>query len=370
MTSVTTSQPQSQSPLYILKTYVIHDENLRFREPNMNNTLKTLRIACDTLGIRFKPIMITKPTIDILQKDIQTLQTKVKYEQINDPDFDNRMTMLCMEQISNIEKHKEVWKRIVQDEDKDVVHLVLEDDTYIMQNFHSNLIELLKSLPDVLLSQKRSWDICFLGNTKQVDQTFAAQYIFGYTDTKTTSKILPSKETYIISPHIVKRLLNSCEIMRYTMRIFLSWFVSTNQDIRSVFPTKPVFLDGSKIGLCTSTIHPINPLVLNKEFMEMWHFQNKSEVTLQQIRSAYKKIEYLKSPDIMYLYAKLLMEKKEYQDADDIFLEAIKIMRLQHGILGAGSPLLNDAIENYRNLQKDLHNYIQKSTKYVDPIAE
>ena len=352
---------------YTLKVYIIHDESLRFRETNMNNTLKMLRVACSTVGISFRPIMITTPTVDTLQKELNTLQEKVKYEKINDPEFDNRMHMLSIEMIANIEKHKEAWKRISVDEDPDVISLVIEDDAFIMAEFANNIVELLKVLPSQLLtssSSKRAWDICFTGTTKQTEN---ASNTFTFTDTKTIGKILPSKESYIISPQIIRRLINSLDTMKYTLRTHLSWFIQKNQDIRSVFPNKPIFLDGSKIGVCTSTIHPMNPLVINKEFMELWHMQNKPEISMTEIRALYKKIEHLRSPDVMHIYGRLLIERKQYMDAEDVFLSALKLMREQHGILGSSSQLLADAINNYKNIQKDIDDCRNMKSKYTEP---
>ena len=353
---------------YTLNVYVIHDESLRFRETNMNNTLKTLRNACIAVGISFQSIMITTPTVDTLQKDMNSLQEKVKYEKINDPEFDNRMHMLSIEMISNIEKHKEAWKRISENKDTDVISLVMEDDAYIIPDFMNNIVEFIRILPSQLLcstvSSKRNWDICFTGTTKPTDNSSTS---YEFTDTKSVGKILQSKESYIVSPYISKRLIKSLDTMRYTMRTHLSWFIHTNQDIRSVYPNKPMFLDGSKIGICTSTIHPANPLIINKEFMDLWHMQNKPEVPITEIRGLYKKIEHLRSPDIMHLYGRLLVERKLYMDAEEVFLEALKFARQQNGVLGASSHLLSDAINNYKNIQKDIDDYRKKQSKYYEP---
>lgn len=346
-----------------LKVYVIHDESLTFREANMNNTLKTLRIACDTVGLKFRTIMITKPNVESLQQNINELNTRVKYEKTGDSEFDNRMGVLSIEQISNIQKHKEAWTRISQDEDNDAIHLVMEDDAFVMNDFVQNIMEFLQLLPNAYLPSKRRWDICFLGNTQRMEQN--GQDTIQYINTRDVVKILPSKESYIVSPGIIRRLMNSFENLRYIMRIHMSWFLHTNQDIRSVFSSKPIMLDGSKIGVCTSTIHHVNPLILNKEFMELW--QLKKEATVGEIRSFYKKLEHLKSPDVLYLFGRLLVDKGLYMDADDAFMEAIKLMRTQHGLLNPGSHLLNDAINNCKHLQKDIHEYKKKASKYTEP---
>lgn len=350
---------------YTLKVYVIHDESLTYREKNMNNTLKILRMACDNIGMKFKSVMITSPNVKTLQGTINELNNKIKYEKIDDSEFDNRMGILSIEQISNIEKHKEAWTHILHETDDNTIHLVLEDDAFIMNEFISNMVEFLQSLPSMCLSSNRAFDICFLGNTHRTDATISNQ--LRYISTREIAKILPSKESYIVTPHIIRRLINSLSTFRYIMRIHLSWFIHTNQDIRSMFPTKPILLDGSKIGICASTIHPMNPLVLNSEYMQLWQLRNQKDVTISQIRSIYKKIEHLKSADVLHLYGKLLSEKNLHMDAEDAFLEAIKITRSQHGILNPGSVLLNDAISNYKHLQKDFNELKKKSSKYIEP---
>lgn len=353
---------------YTLKVYMIHDEGLKFREANMNNTLKILRMSCDTIGMKFRSVLITKPNIETLQKELNELNAKVKYEKINDPDFDNRMGMLSIEQISNIYKHKEAWTRISQDEDENIIPMVIEDDAFIMGDFMNNIMEFLQSLPFVFMSSKRQWDICFLGNTQRMETNQTNRLI--YSPIREVTKILPSKESYVITPNIIRRLLNSLDTLRYIMRIHLSWFLHTNQDIRSVFPTKPLMLDGSKIGICASTIHPMNPLILNREFMDLWNLQGKADATVSQIQSLYKKIEHLKSPDVLHLYGKLMVEKKLYMDADDAFLEAIKLTRNQNGLLNPGSQLLHDTIANCKYLQRDIQEYKKKPSIYTEPNLE
>jgi hypothetical protein len=111
----------------------------------------------------------------------------------------------------------------------------------------------------------------------------------------------------------------------------------------------------------------MNPLVINREFMELWGMLNKPEVSLVEIRTLYKKIEHLRSPDAMHLYGRLLVERKQYNDADDIFISAVKLMREQNGILGPSSQLLNDAITNYKNLQRDIGDFREKQSKYTEP---
>ena len=347
---------------WTLKAYVVHEDGLKFREINMNNTMNMLRLACETGGITFQPIMVKDPTTEALQKDINNLQTRVKYEKIDDPEFDNRMHMLSIEMISNIEKHKEAWRRISDDRDRGVISMVLEDDAFVMPDFSSNLSRLIKALPSVLGDAK--WDICFLGTTKQDNSQDDA---INFYDTRSVGKIIPTKESYIVAPSIAQRLINSLGTIRYTLRTHLSWFLHTNQDVRSVYPSRPTFIDGSKIGICTSTIHPINPLVMNKEFMELWHVQNRLEVPVSEIRSMYKRIEHLRSPDALHLYGRLLVERGRHMDADDAFLEAVKLLRAQQGILGSSSQLLADAINNYKNIQKDVQEHRNKQSRYTEP---
>lgn len=349
---------------YTLKAYIIHDETLRYREANMNNVLKTLKMTCHVHGVAFRPIMITKPDVGELQKDMNALQAKIKYEKTDDPDFDNRMHMLSLEMLSNSEKHIEAWRRILKDTDQNTVSFVMEDDAFIMPEFTENLAELLTVLPTELLGQNPLWDMCFLGTTKQTE---TGSKKISFSTSRDVCKILPSKESYIVTQQAVRRLLPSVDTIRYTLRTHLSWFLHHNPDIRSVFASKPIFLDGSKIGTCTSTVHPMNPLVINREFMELWGMLNKLDVPIADIRALYKKIEHLRSPDAMHLYGRLLVERKQYNDADEVFLSAVKLMREQNGVLGPSSQLLNDAISNYKNLQRDIHDFREKKSKYTEP---
>lgn len=351
---------------YILKVYLIHEEGLRFREANMNQTLKALRICCDKINIGFRTVMVTRPNTDALQKNVKEIQEKIKYEKVSEEEFNQRMHMLSMEMISNLEKHKEAWSQILHEEDPRVISMVLEDDAFLMPEFAENLSKFLQVLPTYLLGSSRQWDICFLGSTKQ-DASVIASDDLTFLDTRTVGKILPSKESYVITPHIVRRMMESLSTIRYTLRTHLSWFLHEHPEIRSVFPTKTVFLDGSKIGICTSTIHPMNPLLINKEFMELWHMQKKLEIPLSDIRSLYKRVEHLRSPDMLHLYGRLLAERGHYTDAEDVFIDAIRRMREQNGILSPASQLLQDAVNNAKNLQRDREELSTTPSKYTVP---
>jgi hypothetical protein len=348
-------------PQYTLDAYIIHDETARFRETGMNNTLKTLKMVCQTCDVALRTILITHPNSQDLQKDMNSLQSRVKYEKTGDEDFDNRMHMLSLEMISNTEKHKEAWRRIHENARPNTVSLVLEDDAYIMPDFVANLAELLQVLPSQVTKQ---WDICFLGTTRQMEN---GPKEMAFSSTREVGKIIPTKESYIIAPHILQRLTKSLETMRYTLRIHLSWFLHKNQEIRSVYASKPIFLDGSKIGTCTSTIHPMNPLVINREFMEMWQCLKRPDISMSHVRAIYKKLEHLRSPDALHLYGRLLVEHGDYNEAETIFMDAVRLAREQNGVLGPSSALLSDAIANYKNIQKDIQECREKPSKYTIP---
>lgn len=351
--------------LYTLKVYLIHEEGLRFRETNMNQTLKTLRICCDKANIGFRMVLVTRPSLEALQKNMKEIQDRIKYERVPEEEFNQRMHMLSIEMICNLEKHKEAWQQIARDEDPRVVSMVLEDDAFLMSDFVENLSEFLEALPECLLGPQRAWDICFLGSTKQDASTPSGA--LGFSDTRTIGKILPSKESYVVAPQIVRRMIGSLNTIRYTLRTHLSWFLHEHREIRSVFPTKAVFLDGSKIGICASTIHPMNPLLINREFMELWHMQKKPEIPLSEIRTLYKRVEHLRSPDMIHLYGRLLSERGKESEAEEVFIDGIRRMREQNGILGPSSQLLQDAVSNAKNLQRDREHLSTLPPKYTVP---
>jgi hypothetical protein len=105
--------------------------------------------------------------------------------------------------------------------------------------------------------------------------------------------------------------------------------------------------------------------------MEMLRMLSDENKDVQKIHRNYKIIERLQSPDAMHLYAVLLFQSKQLDEANTYFKKAIDTMVQQKGCINRQSELLHNAIEFYKNAQTDdLETYASKPSKYKNVFKE
>ena len=348
--------------------YVIHTQTLTQRALRVHGTIQELRTAAMQKGYDVKPFLITKHDPDELAPKIAELQKNVTYDEVGNADFDKLRQILSIEVISNIEKHKEAWKRTYEatsDNPRDLF-MVLEDDAFLLPDSIQNFQRVLDALDSA------SWDIMFLGMS--MNTPMSGQEAISFIPVKETAPnmILPTKESYLIKQQTARRLLDSYDKYRYSLRGQLSYMLYKAPEIRALHTTHRVTIDGSKLGIFPSAINPSNFLMFNKEYMELFQFlqQDKADVerALPLIRSIYKKIQHLQSPDIMHLYGVLLFKAGKVHDAEDVLNSAVEQMKAQQGLLNSRSDLMSNLINIYQHMQRDLSDLLKTKSVYDDAV--
>jgi hypothetical protein len=213
---------------------------------------------------------------------------------------------------------------------------------------------------DVFVEFLQLWkgdkDIAFLG-LSSTDPQWRDQPL-ALLPTRESYKSLPCKESYVIRRGFCENLIKEFSgPLTFGLRTQLSYVIHKNPDIQAVYPSKRIFVDGSKVGTCPSAVHPNNLLLFNHEYMELWKMLRVSDtggVDLNAAKSLYKSVEGLKNPDIMHVYGILLYRAGRADEAADILMDAIDQMQKQQGILCSRSDVLNNLINMYQSLQKDI----------------
>lgn len=358
---------EGMGPPPTLYMFVIHSQHLTHRSMRLHGTIQQLRTSAMAKGYEVRPILILNNDATEINAKINDLQSLVSYDPVGDPDFDNQRQMLSVEVISNIEKHKDAWKRIYDNESShpDDLFMVMEDDAFILPDGLKHFEELIEK------ALKWSWDILFVGISdpqNKPEDAITALPLF-----KTVQRILPSKESYFIKQQTAKRMLDMLDKYRYPLRIQMSYILQKNPEIRTVHPNKRILLDGSKIGIFPSSLHPTNILSYNREYMEMIQYLSKSrsdvEKDLPVIRGIYKTVQHLNNPDIMHLYGVLLFKAGKVMDAEEILVDAVQNMHQQQGILNSRSDLMTNLINVYQHMQRDLPQLLASKSTYDDPSA-
>ena len=319
----------------VFHLYVVHTPKLVLRQQRLQNTIAAIRELVTSCQFEFRLIMVTKP------------------EKVGVEEFDKAMMMLSVEELSNYEKHREVWKQVCTNAHQDIF-MVIEDDTFMLPDTDSAFKEMIQH------SEFGSHDVVALCLSKDPNAT-AMEFL----NARDLVTVLPSKDAYFVSKRAAIILLEQTTTIRFSMRYQMSYVLRSNPSLRVVYPSKRLFLEGSKIGMYPSSIHSNNMLIYNQEYMELFQLLSKEEVDVRNVRAIYKRIQHLQSPDLMHLYGVLLFKGKQVKEAHEVLIDAIDTAKKQHGIVNFNSDILNNAINIHEFTQWDLDDIMQNSSKYT-----
>lgn len=348
-----------------LNVYIILNKDVSARVSNVSRNVQMLKNICDHLKIGTKFHTLAQPVISEIQENIKAYESRVKLDDITQEPFSKMVHPLTLHEISNFERHRLAFVTI-SNASPNEYHFVIEDDIHILPIMEQNWIEMLETLSGNVPSNF-SFILLSLSNELQSKTKITLET---YNTLASKQPLLPSKEGYFITPELAHQLAERTKIIRFNMRQTLShWVYTDNPTI--YYPSKRLSFDGSKLGIFPSTVHPNNILIFNQEYMEMLRMLSEENKDVQKIHRNYKIIERLQSPDAMHLYAVLLFQSKQMDEANTYFKKAIDTMVQQKGCINRQSELLHNAIEFYKNAQKDdLETYATKPSKYKNVFKE
>jgi len=331
----------------------------------LDSFLSTMTTICKKIGdVIIEPHVITEPSQTHVEQNLKSYNDKIEYKKTGDSDFDKLMPVLNVPQLCNYEKHIAVLRQISNDDDEEAHYMVVEDDAAILPDFVLNMESMLLELKKTPLN----YDIIRLGITPQTN--IEQKWI------PINTKILPSKECYLTRSKFAKEVVAEAYPLRFDFRTFLSHAIFTRcqsgANVRLLHFHKHACIDGSKLGLCPSTLKSNNLLVFNNEYMSLMQLMNgKEPIDCVRIRQIYKSIERLKNPDAMHLYGVLMHKAGRFDEAESMLLEAIDEMIRQGGLINRGSELMYNyiCIASMVQQQKQKEEFDVKNSKYCSLYA-
>lgn len=337
----------------VFQLYVIHTDQLALRKDRLKSTVQFIRKTVETLNYEFRLNMVTSPTVVQVQQRLSEIEKRIKYEKVGIPEFDNNLHNLTVESMSNYERQREIWKRIMEEANNDIF-MVIEDDCFVL----SDNLEGFKEI--VATTTQQDYDFISLSLSKD-----SHEGPLEYLNIRDSTKILPSKDAYIISKRGARIFYEQSDTIKFSMRYQMSYILHNNPGLRALYPTARVFLEGSKVGMYPSSINPNNILIYNKEYMELFHMLQQEEIDPRNVRKTYRNVAQLNSPDILHLYGVLLFKAKEVKEAQDALLEAVDLAKKQGAILNSSSDLLNNTINIHEHTQWDLPDIMRTPSRYT-----
>jgi GR25 family glycosyltransferase involved in LPS biosynthesis len=265
---------------------------------------------------------------DKLKKSTNLIKTNID-------DFDRNICYINKYMVSNIEKHRYIYKKMI---DNNINYaLILEDDSIISNDYINNIKDFKNNINKFI----NNWDIILTGFTSNND-TNSNMSVFNLDST-----ILPSKASYVINKNIAEQLYKYSLTYSYSMRIIMSKFIYDNK-LKIGIINKYLFLEGSKIGIFSSSFNRNNVLIFNPDFIKIAKLVNDNKIDINTINNYYNNIKHFNSPDISHIMGIIYYKNNNYSKAKDFFEEAYNFLKNDNGYLGYDSEILNNCINIYQ----------------------
>lgn len=254
--------------------------------------------------------------------------------------FDALRRPLTLRHVSNALKHIAALRSIAESVD-DQPHLVVEDDIVYGD-------EMGPTLAAVLRSPERS-PMVMLGLP------------FGKSDSKpspgphfeslvNTFNVVPSCESYLVTPECARALLKFMEPIRFTTNVAISYAIHA-AGIDATVTVPNVFMDGSKLGSHIGTIEANNPLIYNPDFHKVRALVTDPGSSEDDVRSALRDAKFSKHPEFVALAAALDARCGRYKDAEALFAGAYEVLRGNGAVVNGTSSILQSYIRLFRDIQ-------------------
>lgn len=343
----------------MLNIYVVHSIHLSNRLKYINSTIELLNKTAQTIGMHIQLTTIKEPTHEFIEKHIEDYNKRVKYDKEEgekaDEQFNNMIQNLNVCQISNIERHRELYNTIKTRTDNEL-HFIIEDDVLLGEDYLHNIKQLLQNLQG---GKFQSWDILFtciasIENDKDL----------GLVDSRLQYKFLLNKSSYFIKPHMASKLYDYLHEFKYTLKNTISKYIWDNKEVKSFVLNKHTFLEGSKMGIFPTSINNSNFLFQNVNYVNLAKLTNEEQISdkaLQEALEYYKNLEKLNSPDAIHTLGVIYYKRKDYENAKKYMMEACVKLEEMQGFVSKSSEILNNAI-NLFQYEQNLLEYCKNKT--------
>ena len=342
-----------------LNVYAINTPNLVRRVNYFNTTLSKLSVCASEKNLKVNIISIASPGTDIIEKSIDEFNKRVQYQKDTSPtadeEFNKRIQPLNIHQISNIEKHRSALLKISQSFD-DELHMILEDDVLIGDDYIGNLSELFNVLSQ---SNNWTWDVLFTCVADINSNPLSVG------DSRKNFKFLANKSSYLIKPSTASQLYSHLHTFKHDLKTAISKFVWDNRDINSMVLNRHTLLEGSKVGLFPTSVNNSNFLFQNMAFVQIFNMLKNDVITQDMRQNAekqYQTIEHFSSPDVLYIMGLMYFKTNNYDKCKEFMTRACNELKIQNGFVSKNSEILNKTIDIFKHQPDEVLDTCKKRT--------
>ena len=341
-----------------INIYIISSDELKNRVNNINNVISVFKNLCNKNKIEVSVNIISEPSSSTIDKYITIFNNRVDYNKFDETnEYNEYIIMLNSCQISNYEKHRELYK-IIKDKNNDELHMIIEDDILVSTSYIDNIEEMIIDLTNK--DKNNLWDLLFLS----LNTIKNGENLINYREVY--NKLI-TKSCYFVKPCICNKLYEDSKTFKLQIKYFLSKFIDDNKDINVYFYNKNTLIEGTKIGFYPSSVNSTNYLYFNNVYIELLKIHSKDEITEEDINNAqnlYKNVENMNSSDIINIMGMIYKKYKNYSEAKKYFIQALDIHKKNYGYLQKNNNILNNCITIFQYEQDMLEECLKVKPKY------
>jgi len=355
-----------------LNIYVVYSQELENRHTTINSSISLIKDICVQKNIEAKINVISEPGKEHINKHINTFNTRVNYDKFTGDNIYNELiTPLNVCQISNFEKHRYIYKLILENSDAseasnaNTYNLIIEDDVVVLKDYIANITEFIDDLnsPDAAdaADATQAWDILF---TCLNVVNNPAKFI----NINELYNIIISKSCYVIrNRELCAKLYDATNTFKLNIKLTLSKFLKDNNYNAKSY-NKITFIEGSKLGLYPSSVNPNNYLFLNNNYITLKQLSEKNDLTDDDIKKAeqiYSDSQNIISIDIQHIMGILYFKYKNYKKAKEYMTTSLNNLKKCKGYsIMKNNEILSNTINIYKYDQELLTECIASKSKY------
>ncbi|NBX51476.1 hypothetical protein EBT25_16495 [bacterium] len=225
------------------------------------------------------------------------------------------------------------------------LNIVLEDDVSFDPNNVFKMIE-------TAIKKYEAGAIMFLGLPNNGRPASDGQ--IDVVPTREFFEILPYNDSYMIDAEAAKKLYDAFMPIRFITNINMTLAIERS-GVKSYQTIPNIFVDGTKIGIFTSSLNPNNVLMFNADYMKLREIATKPGEISAEDRVTVEKIctqsPCAPHPDFQYMRALYLQKMGEYKEAAKTYKSAHETYERNTCIINHESAFLKDYIKTFKHLQ-------------------
>lgn len=335
-----------------INIYIITSEHLKARFNHLNHQIVKFKDIFNKTDFIYNFIQINNPSHKDIEKSLDNYKDRVKInkEELEDNDFKKLANPLNTYQLSNFIKQEKAIEMIKNGDCN--LNYIIEDDVMIIDEFIDNFMKLIE-----IIKKTKEFDLIF--TSIAINQTLPEYKLLESFD---VFKILIAKSSYFISKNCASKLFDYLQIIRFSYKIQLSYYIWENRKtIKSFVFNKNLLFEASKIGIFNTSVNTNNYLYQNGEYIKLTQIANNEyidDTTLKDAENIYNS-NGKNNPDFQHTMGLIYYKNKNYKKAKEIMIDAILNLKKNEGYISPQNELLNNCINMHQFEQSDIENVLK-----------